>query len=139
MFRSASNAELDELRSLALFGSCTNKELTTISRASNRITFAAGETIVGQGDSTTDCYAILDGTARAEIDGVVIANFGRGESFGELAPLDQQPRSASVIATTDVIALVFTGPEFASIAATIPSLTKKILSEMTVRLRTVQV
>jgi CRP/FNR family transcriptional regulator, cyclic AMP receptor protein len=139
MFRSASTTELDELRSLALFASCSNKELASIARLSTRVTIASGETIVRQGDMSTDCYAILDGTARAEIDGVRIADFGPGESFGELSPIDRQPRSASVVATTDLTALVFTGDNFAKIASTIPSLTKKILSEMTLRLRTVQV
>lgn len=139
MFRSASKAELDELRSLTLFVSCTNKELATIARLSSRVTFPAGETIVRQGDTSTDCYAIVDGTARAEIDGVKIADFGKGESFGEIAPIDLQPRTASVIATTDITALMFTGPDFATLAETIPSLTKRILAEMSLRLRTVQV
>ncbi len=139
MFRSASTIELDHLRSLALFASCSNKELSTIARLSNRVTIPAGETVVHQGDMSTECYAILDGTACAEIDGVVVASFGPGESFGELSPLDHRPRSASVIAATDLTALVFTGENFAAVASTIPSLTKKLLTEMTVRLRTVQV
>lgn len=139
MFRSASTTELEELRSLALFASCTNKELSAIARLSSRVTIPAGETIVRQGDLTTDCYAILSGKARAEIDGVVVAEFADGESFGELSPLDRQPRSASVIAATDLSALVFTGENFATVASTIPSLTKKILTEMTVRLRAAQV
>ena len=137
MFRTA-KPEVDELRSLALFTACTPKELSTIARASKRVTIGSGETIVSQGDPSTDCYVILDGSARVEVDGTVVAQLGSGESFGELAPLDHQPRSASVVATSELTALVFSAPDFAKIAAAIPSLTKKILSEMTVRLRAAQ-
>ncbi len=134
MFRT-SKPEVEELRSLALFTSCTPKELTTVARSSKRVSLAAGETVVRQGELSTECYVILDGTVRVEIDGEPVANLGSGESFGELSPLDHQPRSASVIATSDLTALVFTAAEFATLASTIPSLTKKILSEMTIRLR----
>lgn len=137
MFRT-SKPEVDELRSLALFTACTPKELSTIAKASKRISIGSGDTIVSQGDLSTDCYVILDGTARVEVDGTIVAQLGPGESFGELAPLDHQPRSASVVATSGLTALVFSAPDFAKIASTIPSLTKKILSEMTVRLRTTQ-
>ncbi len=137
MFRS-SKPEVDELRSLALFTACTSKELATIAGASKRVVIGSGETIVSQGDLSTDSYVILEGNARVEVDGVVVAELGSGESFGELAPLDQQPRSASVIATSELTALVFSAPNFAKIASTIPSLTKKLLAEMTVRLRTTQ-
>jgi CRP/FNR family cyclic AMP-dependent transcriptional regulator len=134
MFRS-SKPEVDELGSLALFTACSPKELSTIAKASSRVAFSSGETIVSQGELSTECYVILDGTARVEFDGAVIAQLGPGESFGELAPLDHQPRSASVISTSELTALVFSADDFARIASTIPSLTKKILSEMTVRLR----
>ena len=137
MFRT-SKPEVEDLRSLALFTTCTSKELSTIARASKRVTIGSGETIVSQGDSSTDCYVILDGSARVEVDGTVVAQLSSGESFGELAPVDHQPRSASVVATSELTALVFSAPDFAKIASTIPSLTKKILSEMTVRLRATQ-
>ena len=137
MFRS-SKTEGEELRSLALFTACTPKELATVARSSKRVSIGAGESVVSQGELSNDCYVILDGTARVEIDGAPIANLGPGESFGELSPLDNQPRSASVIATSELTALVFTANEFATLASTIPSLTKKILSEMTIRLRSSQ-
>lgn len=137
MFRT-SKPEVDELRSLALFTTCTSKELSIIAKASKRISIGSGDTIVSQGDLSTDCYVILDGTARVEVDGAMVAQLGPGESFGELAPLDHQPRSASVVATSELNALVFSSPDFAEIASTIPSLTKKILSEMTARLRAAQ-
>ncbi len=137
MFRT-SKPEVEELRSLALFTACTPKEIAAIAKASKRVTIGSGTTIVSQGDLSTDCYVILDGTARVEVDGTVAAQLGAGESFGELAPLDHQPRSASVIATSELTALVFSAADFAKIASTIPGLTKKILSEMTVRLRAAQ-
>ena len=134
MFRT-SKPEVEELRSLALFTACSPKELATIARASKRVTIGSGETIVSQGDLSDDCYVILDGTARVELDGTAVAQLGSGESFGELAPLDHQPRSASVIATSELTALVFSAADFAKLASTIPGLTKRILSEMTARLR----
>ena len=66
----------------------------------------AGHIIIGYGDRTSDVYLVLEGTLRAELHSpngreTILGDLGPGELFGEFAALDDQPRSATVVATTD--------------------------------------
>jgi flavin reductase (DIM6/NTAB) family NADH-FMN oxidoreductase RutF len=64
--------------------------------------FRAGETIVRQGDPGDDLYVVLEGRVRVERGGRAVESLGEGEFFGEVAVLDRRPRSADVVAETDV-------------------------------------
>ena len=59
----------------------------------------------------------------------------RGDFFGELSLLDQQPRSATVQAVTDMKLLVLGQAQFAGLLETIPTLASKLLKTMAHRLR----
>jgi CRP-like cAMP-binding protein len=70
--------------------------------------FPDGADIVTQGDSTTDCFFLLEGRAMATVyaeDGrlVLLREIGQGSVFGEFAALDGGPRTADVIASGPVI------------------------------------
>jgi hypothetical protein len=63
-------------------------------------TFVAGESVVTQGDRGDQFYVIEQGTVRVVRNGSVARDLADGDSFGEIAPLRDVPRSASVIAMT---------------------------------------
>ncbi|MFO0759969.1 MAG: protein kinase [Byssovorax sp.] len=73
-------------------------------------TFPAGETILREGDPGDVAYMITSGECRAfrTVDGheETLARMGVGEAFGEMALLLYEPRSASVIAETEVTVVV---------------------------------
>ncbi|OPY83694.1 MAG: cAMP-activated global transcriptional regulator CRP [Smithella sp. PtaU1.Bin162] len=67
--------------------------------------FDAGRTVITEGDFAEGAYLILEGKAKAVIssDGgekIVLGEFDRGEIFGEMALIDNKPRSASVVTVT---------------------------------------
>ncbi len=62
--------------------------------------FAAGATLVQQGQPGSDVYLVLDGIVRIERDGEPLAEYGPGAMLGERAHLEAGTRTASVVAVT---------------------------------------
>ena len=92
----------ETLRSVSLFKSLSSKHLKQIAKFATPRSFDAGHQIVGQGDTGYGLYNIQTGRVNVtrETDGGSrqVRTMGPGESFGEIALLDDQPRSATVTA-----------------------------------------
>src|SRR5690606_13642641 len=69
---------------------------------SDSIYVEAGEVIFGEGDPGDVIYVVQEGEVQVIHDGAVLATLGPGELVGEMALIDNMPRSATVIAHTDV-------------------------------------
>jgi CRP-like cAMP-binding protein len=89
---------------LELFAGLPQKSLKLIAQQMNEHQIPAGEVVLAEdtGGSFGRMYVVLEGTARAEVDGELVAEYGSGDHFGEMSLLDGEPRSATVIATTDL-------------------------------------
>ena len=68
--------------------------------------FAAGATIIKQGDKGADIYTMVTGTATVLVDGEELGEILPDEVFGALAALGQIPRTATVIAKEPCLVLV---------------------------------
>ncbi len=94
-----------------------------------------GTELVKEGGIGREFFFILEGSASVRRNKRRVATLGPGQYFGELALLDRRPRSASVVADTDMRLLVLTQREFAGVVEEIPSLSRKLLTTMAGRLR----
>lgn len=93
-----------------------------LARLVDQVTAAAGETLVAQGEPGYEFLMLEDGTADVIQDGQVINTVGPGDFFGELAVLDSGvPRSASVVATSELRAIVLTAHFMREMRERIPS------------------
>jgi flavin reductase (DIM6/NTAB) family NADH-FMN oxidoreductase RutF len=74
--------------------------LDAIMAAGEERSYEPEQSVVREGEPGDELFVILDGEARIERGGNVLATFGPGEFFGEIAVLDGRPRSADVVAAT---------------------------------------
>ncbi|MGH9302506.1 MAG: cyclic nucleotide-binding domain-containing protein [Acidimicrobiales bacterium] len=129
------DSRLDHLSNMWLFSGCSRKELSLIARASDEVQVPAGRVLCDEGRVGQQFFLIINGQAVVKRKGRKIAMLGPGQYFGEQALLDRMPRSASVASHTDMDLLVLGQREFNGVIEQIPSLARKMLSAMSMRLR----
>jgi len=120
IFRSRDREEegvLAILRGLPFFEDLSRKELTAIERILHRREYKPGEVIFYQGDSGVGMYIIEKGTVAIILEPTeqVLAELHEGEFFGEMALLNESPRSATAIARTHCTLLFFSHEELFSL------------------------
>ncbi len=90
------------LKSAAIFGSLPPIEIEGVARAGDIEHVTAGSTIITAGDIGDSYYVVAGGTVEVFMDGHLVRTMGRAEGFGEIALLADAPRTATVVAATDV-------------------------------------
>lgn len=132
---SVPKSALSALRAVPLFSRCTEKELKEIAGLGTPITLAAGRELTESGQKGREFFILLSGKAVCHVGDKEVATFGPGDFFGEMALLDGNPRSATVVAEGQVDALIFDSREFLRLVEASPSLALKMLESMASRLR----
>ena len=135
MAKPSKTDKLAHLAAVPLFSSCTQKELKELASLCDEVDVSAGKVIVRQGSTGFECYVVHDGSLKVEIDGNLVTMLGAGSHFGEFAPIDKRPRSATVTAVTDATLLVLGPGQFSTALAHIPGFSMKLLAAMAERLR----
>lgn len=90
------------LRQSPIFASLPAPELEQLARCLRAREAAAGETIIRQGQLGDRFYLIEQGSVDVYVDGLPRPSRGPGESFGEVALIRNEPRSATVRAASTV-------------------------------------
>ena len=92
----------DLLADVGLFSKCTARQRRTIARQAQTAEMTAGVELIKEGEPGDALFVILDGEAVVYVGGVEVDRAGPGAYFGEMALLDGEPRSATVVAETDM-------------------------------------
>jgi CRP/FNR family transcriptional regulator, cyclic AMP receptor protein len=130
--------KLEGLRQLPLFSGCNRRQLEHIARATDEVRLREGTILMEEGEVGRECFVIADGEAVVSIDGEPVAQLGPGDIVGEMALVDQKPRSATVVAETPLRAVVMTRMEFAEVVDAAPTVGRKIMRTLAERLRDAQ-
>jgi CRP-like cAMP-binding protein len=128
----------DTLRRVPLFSGVKPKELKKLDRRMTERTFNEGDTITTQGESGIGFFVIEHGNATVSIGGKIIRTLGPGEHFGEVALIDSGPRSATIVATTDLRCRAMSAWEFKPFVEEHPEVAWALLETMVGRLREAQ-
>jgi len=95
----------------------------------------AGEVIFRQYDMGSEMYVVIEGEVELSIDSNVLETLGPGEPFGEMALIDQEPRTATATAKTPCKLAVIPEKRFLFLVQTTPYFALHIMKVMADRLR----
>jgi CRP-like cAMP-binding protein len=126
---------LDHLAQVPLFSTCSRRDLQKLGRASDEIAVRAGKVLVQEGKPGHEFFLIEHGTAEVRRKNRKVATLGKGDFFGELSLLDRSPRSATVVAQSDMTLVVLGQREFAGVIDEVPAMAHKLLAALAARLR----
>jgi len=126
---------LESLRRVALFSSCSTKDLEKIAKAGDEVKMDAGSVIVDQGQTGREAFVIISGSATVKRNGKKVATLGAGAVVGELSLLDHGPRTATVVTDTECTMLVISQRQFLAVIDAIPAISHKLLATLAGRIR----
>ena len=126
---------LELLRKIDLFEEMSDKELNRLAKSFRESRFTAGETIAAEGTRGVGFFVIGEGTVRYSVGGDDKGTGGPGDYFGEIALIDDGPRTATVMAGTDVTAYGLASWEFQPLVEENAALAWELLQGMAKRLR----
>ena len=135
MFLSRRPDRNDWLKKVPLFSGLSGRDLDLVARQTDVIRADGGRVLTRQGALGEEFLLIVDGSARVERNGTLIARLDAGDFFGEMSLIDGKPRSASVIAETPITMLVVDSRSFRSLLDGVPGLRRKITVALCERLR----
>ena len=122
------------LRNVSLFADLDERDLETLADEFNERTFAAGNKIALEGEGGLMFFVVESGELSVEVHGEPVASIGPGASFGEIALIDRRPRTATVVAVTDVKAYGLPVFVFRPFVEARPGVAWKLLEAMADRL-----
>lgn len=128
---------VERLRSVPLFSGCTEKQLAFIASRVEDMDFPAGKVMTEQGKSGGEFFIVLSGEAEVQRDGRVVDTIVPFDHFGEIALLDNGPRTATVVAKTPLRCLVLSPRQFQDVLHQDAEIAVHLLHDVTKRLRAV--
>ncbi len=111
-----------QLKDLSLFSGLSKRQRKTIAQHADEVDVAAGARLVEQGRLANELFVIKSGTADVFDGDNLIAQLGPGDIVGEIGVLETHKRTATVVATSPVSAVVMYGPELTALKDSMPAL-----------------
>src|SRR2546423_9769095 len=122
------------IRKVPLFARCSRAELKEIAMLADEIDLREGKEMTREGAPGREFFVLLEGTADVKKNRRRVNRLGPGDFFGEIALVSHEPRTATVIATSPVRALVITDRSFRRLLDDSPQVQTKVMEAMAERL-----
>lgn len=123
------------LKDVPLFAGLNAKQLKTIAAGGKELSYEPGQHIVDEGAIGVGFFLILDGKVRVRKGSKTLAELKKGDFFGEMSLLDDQPRSATVEAISATSCLGITEWVFTGMAKSNPDIALGLMKVLAARLR----
>jgi len=125
------------LTRVPLFSELDKKELKLVATAGKKVDFEPGQQILRKGERGLGFLLVLEGKTKILKNGRTIAIVGPGGFFGEMTVVDDQPRSADVVAVEQTKCFGIASWSFFPVLRSHPSVAIGIIKELVRRLRQV--
>ena len=126
-------ASVETLQKVPLFADLDTKELEDIAQEMRERRFAAGDTVTKEGAVGAGFFIVEDGTADVTKDGLPVGSIGPGDYFGEVALLTGSDRTATIVATTDLLCYGMTQWDFRALVESNSAIGVKLRTAMAQR------
>lgn len=131
----AKDERVERLRKIPMFSGCTDKQLQFVASRVEDMDIPAGKVLTEEGKSGGEFFVILSGQAEVRRGGKVVDEMTGGDHFGEIALLDNGPRTATVVAKTPMRCLVLSPSQFQDVLHQDAEMAVILLHTVTRRLR----
>jgi len=125
------DAKVDLIRTIPLFSRCSPAELALVASIADEIDLREGRQLTKEDTTGQEVVVIVEGSADVIQHGESVNTIGPGEFVGEIALVTGRPRTATVVATSPVHALVIEGHAFRRLLEEAPEIRAKVDSAAT--------
>jgi hypothetical protein len=125
----------DTLRKVPLFADLDNKELQQIATSMRERRFNAGDTVTKEGQGGVGFFVVEEGEAKVTVGGEDRGVVGPGDYFGEIALINDSPRTATLTASTNMLCYGMTPWDFRPLVESNSAIAWKLLTAMADKLR----
>ncbi len=130
--------DMELLGKVPLFRGVPKRDLQRLAKSAHHMTFQAGAHLTDEDQVGVTFFVVVKGEADVSVSGQPRRRLGPGDYFGEMSIIDRSPRSAEVVAATDLECLVFTQWEFRPFLKDHPDVAWAVLESLVRRLREVE-
>jgi CRP/FNR family transcriptional regulator len=128
------------LQAVSIFQRMSRRQIARLARLATQRQFSAGTRILRRGETGVAMYVIVGGrvTVTLQPEGGserLLGTLGPGDVFGEMALIDEGPRSADVTAIEDTECLLLTRWDFAGELHQDPDIARALLPVLCARIR----
>jgi len=123
------------LKKVPLFAGLDDRELQEIATSMRQRRFNAGDTVTQEGAGGVGFFVVEEGQADVTIGGDARGSVGPGDYFGEIALINESPRTATITARTDLLCYGMTPWDFRPLVETNSTIAWKLLTAMAEKMR----
>jgi CRP/FNR family transcriptional regulator len=123
------------LKQVPLFSGLDEKELQAIASSMRERKFRAGDTVTQEGAGGVGFFVVGSGEADVNVGGETKGSVGPGDYFGEIALINESPRTATLTARTDMICYGMTPWDFRPLVESNSAIAWKLLTAMAEKMR----
>jgi CRP/FNR family transcriptional regulator, cyclic AMP receptor protein len=125
----------DTLKRVPLFAGLDNRELEQIASSMRERRFRTGDTVTQEGAGGVGFFIVEEGEAEVTVGGQDRGIVGPGDYFGEIALINDSPRTATLTARTDMLCYGMTPWDFRPLVESNSAIAWKLLTAMADKLR----
>jgi CRP/FNR family transcriptional regulator, cyclic AMP receptor protein len=128
-------ASIEMLKRVPLFSELDNRELQQIATSMRERRFRAGDIVTQEGSGGVGFFVVEEGEAEVNVGGETRGTIGPGDYFGEIALINESPRTATLTARTDMLCYGMTPWDFRPLVESNSGIAWKLLTAMADKMR----